>query len=102
MPKLRNVSTGVVVVVSDTTATRLGSDWVPFDGTEPLSDVPDKSWKVAALKAYAEEHEIDLGAATKKDDILAVIAAADVTDEPEGDEPVSDENDDESDEGDES
>lgn len=31
---------------------------------------------VAELKEYANQHEIDLGEATKKDDILAVIKGA--------------------------
>lgn len=54
----------------------LGVDFVPVDGQDAAgqSDTPDKSWKVAELKAYAEEQGIDLGDATKKDDILAVIA----------------------------
>lgn len=29
MPRLRNTGTGVVVSVSDATASRLGSEWVP-------------------------------------------------------------------------
>ena len=35
--RLRNVSTGVVAVVSDDVAARIGSDWVPADesGAEP-------------------------------------------------------------------
>ena len=56
----------------------LGVDFVPVDGQETTgrSDTPDKSWKVAELKAFADEQGIDLGDATKKDDILAVIVAA--------------------------
>lgn len=38
-------------------------------------EAPDKSWKVADIRAYAEEHNIDLGDATKKDDLLAAISA---------------------------
>lgn len=55
----------------------LGVDFVPVSGldTAGQSDTPDKSWKVAELKAYAEEQGIDLGDATKKDDILAAIDA---------------------------
>ena len=34
---------------------------------------PSESWTVPDLKAYAELHEIDLGEATKKADILAAI-----------------------------
>lgn len=40
-------------------------------GEAPLSKL-----KVAELKAYATENSIDLGDASKKDDILAVIEAA--------------------------
>lgn len=68
--RLRNLA-GVVVSVSDDTATRLGREWRPADSDG--SGEPDASWKVAALKAYADEQGIDLGDATKKDDILAVI-----------------------------
>jgi hypothetical protein len=39
--------------------------------------VPDESWKVADLKAYAQDNQVDLGDATKKADILAVIRSAD-------------------------
>jgi hypothetical protein len=39
--------------------------------------VPDESWKVADLKAFAQDNEVDLGDATKKADILAVIRSAD-------------------------
>lgn len=49
------------------------------DPTQPSSELeglPSDSWKVADLKAYAEDHSIDLGDATKKDDIVAAIAAA--------------------------
>lgn len=38
-------------------------------------DTPDASWKIAELQAYAAEHQIDLGAATKKADILAKLQA---------------------------
>lgn len=37
---------------------------------------PNESWKVDELKAYAAEHDIDLGDATKKADIVAAIAGA--------------------------
>ena len=33
-------------------------------------------YAVEEVKAYAAEHNIDLGEATKKDDIIAVISAA--------------------------
>lgn len=43
--------------------------------TEPAfpDGVPAESWKVDQLKAYAKAKEIDLGSATKKDDILALL-----------------------------
>jgi hypothetical protein len=40
------------------------------------SDTPDDTWTIPDLKKYAEEKKIDLGKATKKDEILAAIAAA--------------------------
>ena len=45
------------------------------------SETPDESWTVAELRAHAEEHEIDLGAATKKADILAAIEATSQADD---------------------
>jgi hypothetical protein len=36
---------------------------------------PDGSWRVAELKEYAAVHNIDLGDATKKSDILAVLTS---------------------------
>jgi hypothetical protein len=37
---------------------------------------PAKAWTVTQLTAWAAEHAVDLGGATKKDDILAAIEAA--------------------------
>jgi hypothetical protein len=37
---------------------------------------PSDAWKVDDLKTYAGEHDVDLGDATKKADILAAIVAA--------------------------
>lgn len=37
---------------------------------------PSEAWTIAQLQAYADAHGYDLGDATKKADILAVIAAA--------------------------
>lgn len=56
----------------------LGSEWGPVDGSPAArpEGAPDASWKVADLKAHAEENGIDLGDATKKDDIVAAITAA--------------------------
>lgn len=44
---------------------------------EGKSDFPDDSWKNDDIKAWAEAHEVDLGGATKKADMLAAIQAAD-------------------------
>ncbi|MET0887901.1 MAG: hypothetical protein ABWX92_15800 [Mycetocola sp.] len=73
MPRLKNIQNGAIVNVDDATAARLGSGWRPA-GETALGEAPDKSWKVADLKSFAETNGIDLGDATKKDDILAVIA----------------------------
>lgn len=77
MPRLKSTVTGVVVTVGDDVAAVLDSEWVSADATE-RSEVPDKSWKVADLKSFATEHDpvIDLGDATKKEEILAAITAA--------------------------
>lgn len=53
--------------------------WVPLDPPAEAEDTripagaPSKSWKVNHLKAYAAEQGIDLGSATKKDEILAML-----------------------------
>ena len=74
MPRLRNELTGTVMTVPEATAARLGGEWVDADKAT-RSDTPDATWKVADLKAYAEDSGIELGEATKKDDILAALAA---------------------------
>jgi hypothetical protein len=52
------------------------------DGKSGLSeDVPDESWKNADIKAWAEDHGVDLGDATKKADMLAAISVADTKEE---------------------
>lgn len=75
MSRFQNLNTGVVVSVADSKDDRFTSGWKPYDGTDaPLkSTAPDKSWLVADLKAYATENSIDLGDATKKEDIVAAI-----------------------------
>lgn len=37
---------------------------------------PVESWKGDQLKAYARDHQVDLGGATNKADMVAAIAAA--------------------------
>lgn len=77
MPRLVNKATGAVVNVSDEKAKQLGTGWASPDGkAAERSETPDKTWKVDELKAYAAEHEIDLGEATKKDEIIAAISAS--------------------------
>ncbi|MGV9818418.1 hypothetical protein [Nocardia xishanensis] len=46
------------------------------DGSNPDAEKPSDSWTIAQLSTYADAHSIDLGEATKKADILAVIQAA--------------------------
>jgi hypothetical protein len=45
------------------------------------SSFPDSSWKNDEIKAWAESHEVDLGDATKKADMLAAIQSADTKEE---------------------
>lgn len=75
MPRLRNKLTSAVMTVAEATAALLGSEWVDAD-TSDRSESMDSTWKVADLKSYAADNGIDLGDATKKDDILAAIVAA--------------------------
>ena len=51
----------------------LGVGFTPVG--DESSGEPGTSWTVVELKAYAEENGIDLGGATKKDDIIAVMSA---------------------------
>lgn len=45
--------------------------------TAPISETdPSDKWTKAELKAYATEHNIDLGDATKNADILELLTAA--------------------------
>lgn len=41
------------------------------------SDAPDETWKNDQIKEWAQAHEVDLGDATKKADMLAAIRATD-------------------------
>lgn len=81
MPRFTNRVSGSVVNVSDAEAEHLGPEYSPTKDKaaaddKPRSESPDASWKVAELKAHAEENGIDLGEATKKEDILTVITSA--------------------------
>lgn len=76
MPRLRSALSGAVMTVEDSTAALLGSEWVDAESPARPEGAPSTSWKVADLKAHAEENGIDLGDATKKEDIVAAITAA--------------------------
>lgn len=88
MPRVKSKVSGAVMSVSGETAARLGGEWVDADATE-RSEAPDANlsrWKVAELKAYAEEKGVDLGEATKKEDILALLSvAAEAANDPDAD-----------------
>jgi hypothetical protein len=71
--RYKHVTSGAVVSVRDDKV--LGSEWGLVDGAT-RGESPDSTWKVADLKAYASDNGIDLGDATKKEDIVAAIAAA--------------------------
>jgi hypothetical protein len=71
--RYKHVTSGAVVSVRDDKV--LGSEWGLVDGAT-RDESPDSTWKVADLKAYASDNGIDLGDATKKEDIVAAIAAA--------------------------
>ncbi|MCW2287033.1 hypothetical protein EDF60_1684 [Leucobacter luti] len=75
MTEYIHTQSGARVSVAD--GKELGVGFVPVGGqaSAERSDTPDKSWKVVELKAFADEQGIDLGDATKKDDILAAIDA---------------------------
>lgn len=83
--KLKHPMGRVVDVAADLAPGYIELGWEAVEG-EPAGEpgTPSKSWKVDALKVYAEEHGINLGEATKKDDILAAIEAAEAEGEPAG------------------
>lgn len=77
MGRFVQAGTGVVVSVADEKDHRFGDGWTRegAKAATPRSDTPDKSWKVDELVQFAADKSIDLGGATKKDDILAVLNA---------------------------
>jgi len=108
MPRLRNARTGVVVNVDDDTASRLDSDWKPFEHGTSTPDGNDDSpaGEVKAPKGNASReawftHATDvLGLdvpenATQKQIRALVAAAAAESTEDEGDEDEDDEGDNE-------
>lgn len=76
MGKFINLKNGVVVSVADSKDERFASGWKRVGETASASETPDKSWKVADLKSFADSNGIELDGATKKDEILAAINAA--------------------------
>jgi hypothetical protein len=75
MGRWTNDTTGARVSVADEKDHRFASGWHATGSTpKPAkSDTPDKTWKNDELKAYADENGVDLGDATKKEDLLAAI-----------------------------
>lgn len=47
----------------------------------PTEGAPDDSWKNADIKTWADAHDVDLGGATTKADMLAAISTADTKEE---------------------
>ena len=80
MSKFQNEKTGVVVSVADSKDGRFTAGWKAYDGEAPVSaypeGAPDVAWKAEQLKAYAADKGVDLGGATKKEDLVAAITAA--------------------------
>lgn len=72
MSRFESIDTVVVFSVADSKDHRYTTGY-RTPGSAAKSETPDKTWKVDELKAYAAEHSIDLGEATKKDDIIAVL-----------------------------
>lgn len=87
-PTLQHPKSGRTVMVPDDAADFYKEHgWViPGRAPEKPAEQPDevvipegdpaKAWKVSELTAYAEREGIDLGEATKKDDVLAAITTA--------------------------
>ena len=75
--KLKHAQGRAVDVPEDQIEAYTSLGWEKVVGEPDTHEsVPSKSWKVDALNEYAEEHGIDLGSASKKDEILAAITAA--------------------------
>lgn len=61
------------------TYTGVGDDTETAAAAVPVADVadaPTSEWKNADIRAWADAHDVDLGDATKKADMLAAIGAA--------------------------
>ena len=70
--RVRAVDEGYLVPMAVADAYTSGTTVAPQD-----NDTPDDGWKNADIAAWAEAHDVDLGGASKKADMLAAIAAAD-------------------------
>lgn len=72
----RNTKTGAVV---DSPCVISGGDWIGenVDDEKADDDIRLSEMTVAKLKEFAAELDIDLGEATKKDDIIKVIMESD-------------------------
>lgn len=84
--EVRTGATGYIVpvAVSDYYQKMVRGETEPEEEVAPepeKSSFPDDSWKNDDIKAWAEAHEVDLGNATKKADMLAAIQAADTKEE---------------------
>lgn len=79
MPQFRNKSTGAVItangpVAKDYSQRDAWEEVKPATGKASSGSASDLSeMTVADLKSYAEEHNVDLAGASKKDDIVAAI-----------------------------
>ena len=79
MVRFRNTDNGMVLEVPE------GSPWATqyarainmerLDGSEPLVE-PLEEMTIRELRAYAEEHDINLHGATREADVLHVILSA--------------------------
>lgn len=78
--EIRAVNEGYVVPLSVLDAyTGVGDDEETAAAAVPaadVADVPNPEWRNTDIRAWAEEHQVDLADATKKADMLAAIAAA--------------------------
>lgn len=71
---------------------KIGGSQKSSSSSDDASDKPLEDRSVPQLKKYAKDNDINLGGATKKDDILQAIADH----QPDGDEDDGDEDDEES------
>lgn len=88
MASLKHTKSGQSVnVPAEAVDYYLSKGWTVSGAAVPEASFPDgepsKDWKNDQIVAYAEREGIDLADATKKDDMLAVIAG--VTDSSESD-----------------